>query len=53
MQEKGEKWKHQAQGYNSDVIGFSDSARPLQTHHAKALILGLEELKLWITACDN
>lgn len=28
-------------GYNSDVIGFSDSIRPfLQKHHTKALILG-------------
>ncbi|HQB28879.1 MAG TPA: shikimate dehydrogenase [Paludibacter sp.] len=42
MQEKrGKSGNTKLKGYNSDVIGFSDSIRPfLQTHHAKALILG-------------
>ena len=42
MREKrGKSGSVKLKGYNSDVIGFSDSIRShLQTHHTKALILG-------------
>lgn len=42
MREKrGKRGSVKLKGYNSDVIGFSDSIRShLQTHHTKALILG-------------
>jgi shikimate dehydrogenase len=39
--ERGKKGKPQLTGYNSDIIGFKDSIKPLlQDHHKQALILG-------------
>jgi len=36
-----EGWGGSLKGFNSDIIGFSDSIRPLlQPHHKKALVLG-------------